>query len=118
MTQNFLRIIYITTDFHTDIELGPKFQFKLNIKHFCSAEKDLGILVDMLAMSQQYALLDQKAKGILVCTIRSMASRSSKGILPCLLCPGQALPETLHPVLGSLVLKSQGGCGFPFSGDI
>ena len=48
-----------------------------------SAEKDLGFLVDSkVPMSQQGALGAKKAKGILGCTRRSVASRSREVILP------------------------------------
>jgi len=46
-------------------------------------EKDLGLLVvKKLNMSRQYVLAAQKAKCILCCTKRSLASRSREGILP------------------------------------
>ncbi|GAB0187575.1 mitochondrial enolase superfamily member 1 [Grus japonensis] len=47
-----------------------------------SAEKDLGVLVDKLSMSQHCTLMAKKANGIPDCMKKSMASRSREVILP------------------------------------
>ncbi|KAJ7396948.1 hypothetical protein BTVI_140100 [Pitangus sulphuratus] len=54
-----------------------------NLLKSSSVEKDLGILVDnKLSMSQRFALVAKKAKGILGCIRKSIASRSREMILP------------------------------------
>jgi len=67
-----------------------------------SAERDLGVLVgNKLIMSQQCVLVAKKANGILACTKKSVASRTREVLLP--LCPSEAPPGVLCPVLGSPV---------------
>ena len=73
---------------------NPHYQYKLGnerIDHSC-AEKDVGILVDRkLDMSQQCALVAQKANCVLDCTNRNVASRVREVILP--LCSAPVRPH-------------------------
>ena len=62
------------------------------------AERDLGILVDgRLDTNKQCVLTAQKANRILGCIKRNEASKLRKGILPPLLCSGEASPGVRCP---------------------
>ena len=73
---------------HRILHLGlgkPHYQYKLGDKRIeqNSAKKYLGVLVDgKLDMSQEWAIAAQKAKLILGCIKRSVASRLKEVILP------------------------------------
>ncbi|GAB0178964.1 hypothetical protein GRJ2_000361700 [Grus japonensis] len=73
---------------------NPKHQYRLagDLLGSSTAEKDLGVLVDnKLSMSQQCALTDKKANGILGCIQKNVASRSREVILP--LCSALVRPH-------------------------
>jgi len=64
---------------------NPMHQYSLGVDllESSSAERDLGVLVDdRLTMRQQCALAAKKAKGILGCIKKSVASRSREVLLP------------------------------------
>jgi len=64
---------------------NPMHQYRLeaDLLEISSAKRDLGVLVDeTLLMSQQCALVAQKANGILRCIKKSVASRSREILVP------------------------------------
>lgn len=77
---------------------NPRHQYKLENSF---AEKDLGVQVDTkLNMKQQCALDTKKAKDVLGCIQRSIASMLNEIIFPLYSVP---IPGVLCPVLGSPV---------------
>ena len=73
-----------------------------------SAEKDLSVLVDnRSAMNRECTLVAKKSSDVLGCMKKHGQQVKGGDPLP-LLCPGQASPGVLCPVLGSPFQKSQG----------
>jgi len=72
-------------------------------------EKDLGVLVDSrLNMSQQFAQVAKKAKGILACISNHVACRSRD---PPVLGTGEVAPRILYSVLIPSLQEGHGGAG-------
>ena len=60
-----------------------QYRLGVDLLESSSVERDLGVLVDdKLTMSQQCALVSKKADGILGCTKRIVASRSTEVLFP------------------------------------
>jgi len=61
----------------------PQYRLGVDLLESSSVERDLGVLADdRLTKNQQCALAAKKAKGILGCIKKSVASRSRKVLLP------------------------------------
>jgi len=78
---------------------NPKHQYRLgaDLLESSSAERDPGVLVDdRLTMSQQRALAAKKARGLLGCIKKSVASRSREVLLS--LCSALVRPHQEHCV--------------------
>ena len=92
---------------------NPHYQYKLEDERidYCSAKKDLGVLVDRkLDMSQKCALASQKAKSILGCIKKKRGKQGEEGPAP-LLCTAEASPGVLHPDVESSVQERHGPDG-------
>jgi len=60
-----------------------QYRLVVDLLQSSSAERELGLLVDVrLTMSQQFALAAKKANGFLGCIKKSVASRSGEVLLP------------------------------------
>jgi len=84
---------------------NPMHQYRLgaDLLESSSAERNLGVLVDKLTISQQCALVAKKANGILGCIKKSVASRTREVLLP------------LYSALGGPIWSTVSSSGLPSS---